>query len=302
MGKLIDSRLGEGLEKHISVGFNVDLGGAGVQQCHFEQFHGKVISVHHLETAITHTSGGGGEIRTHANGFVTGSIDPITSHTRIKTDYKICVRNDESQDYIYSAGYALRDIAEGQSLSLVLLNGEMVGYANHNTNDWDYAGSNARKARISKQRIDKITNAKSIESSEAYIKSGGWYGAFSALGFFVCNIFAENPFWYLIPIALLLWCSVWWRERSFLLNFTGHLFIAFVATINDLAGWGVFILAFIFIMRTHVPRERYESYTDNKSIDTINKVIASNARLLLRNRKKVIAELAKKRNALRKVS
>jgi len=93
----------------------------------------------------------------------------------------------------------------------------------------------------------------------------------------------------------LLWGSIWWRERGFLLNFTGHLFIAFVATINDLAGWGVFISAFILIVRGHVPRERYESYTDDKSIVKINEVIASNARLLLLNWKRHIAELENKK-------
>jgi hypothetical protein len=287
-----------------SVRVGSESGCFGESECSITCFRGRVAQVHHNKTPIQHVSGGGGSVRGssslyHGNGggYVSGIIDPVRSHTEIKTDFRMWVRSSENKDFSWSSDCAL-NVANGQELTLIFLNGKFVAYVNHNTDSWCYVMSDNRIADIMGQTGYLLANSDELKSYEESQKNGRAYGVVSGSITFMTAIFVErcdfwgwrwverasSDYWYFLPGFLLVIGLVGMGKKiGFWIALIFSLAIGCGSWFFGYERWGAVAVLFFMLGVLYKPEEKYGFYVDDSVVATVKDAIFNNANYALRN-------------------
>ncbi|MDZ4298484.1 MAG: hypothetical protein U0998_09115 [Moraxellaceae bacterium] len=272
--------------------------------CKITYFRGRVVQVNHNQIPITHVSGGGGSIHGsssvydgYGGGYVSGRIDPIRSHTEIKTNFKMWVRSAENKDFSWSSDHAL-EVANGQDLTLIFLNGQMVAFVNHNSDSWFYVRSDDEIADIAGQRGYLVSNNDELKQAKDLQENGVGYGVLVGTITFLTALFIENcnfwnwswieepssRLWYVLPSFLALGGIVgMWRKFRFWYAAIISLGIGFGSWFFGYERWGAVIVLLQMCCIFYQPPKAYGLYVNNAAVTKLKEAIYNNANFALRS-------------------
>lgn len=276
----------------------------GESECKITYFRGRVVQVHHNKIPVTHVSGGGGSIHGsssvyngYGDGYVSGRIDPVRSHTEIKTDFKMWVRSAENRDFSWSSDYEL-EVANGQNLTLIFLNGKMVAFVNHNSDSWFYVRSDNEIADIVGQRGYLVANNDELKKAEEMQENGmgsgflvGTIAFFTTLFIEQCNFWGwewmeepSNRFWYALPSFLAFGgVAGMWRKFEFWYALIISGGIGFGSWFFGYERWGAVVVLFLMFGVLYQPPKKYGLYVNSGAVTKIKDAIYNNANFALRN-------------------